>query len=42
VTITAETGFFPREFDPTSTDRRFLGFWVEVQKGAAHKDDVPR
>lgn len=33
VTITAEGGFFPRDFDPTSTDRRFLGLWVEVKKG---------
>ena len=42
VTITADSGFFPRDFDPTSTDRRFLAFWVEVKKGTAHTDDNPR
>lgn len=31
LTITAETGFFPRDIDPASTDRRFLGVWVEVK-----------
>lgn len=42
VTITAESGFFPRDFDPTSTDRRFLAFWVEVKKGTVHADDNAR
>jgi hypothetical protein len=31
LTITAATGFYPRDLDPTSTDRRFLGIWVEVK-----------
>jgi hypothetical protein len=33
LTINTETGFHPRDFDPTSTDRRFLGVWVEVKQG---------
>jgi hypothetical protein len=33
LTITAETGFYPRDIDPASTDRRFLGAWVEVKTG---------
>ena len=32
LTITTETGFHPRDIDPASTDRRFLGAWVEVKK----------
>ena len=32
LTITAETGFYPRDIDPQSTDRRFLGVWVEVKE----------
>ena len=35
LTITAESGFYPRDLDPTSTDRRFLGAWVEVKAGPA-------
>ena len=31
LTITAETGFSPKDIDPQSTDRRFLGAWVEVK-----------
>jgi hypothetical protein len=31
LTISADTGFYPREIDPASGDRRFLGFWVEVK-----------
>ena len=31
LTITAETGFYPKDIDPQSTDRRFLGAWVEVK-----------
>jgi hypothetical protein len=32
LTIATETGFHPRDTDPTSTDRRFLGAWVEVKR----------
>ena len=32
LTIAAETGFYPRDIDPKSTDRRFLGVWVEVKQ----------
>lgn len=35
LTIDVESGFFPRDYDPASTDRRFLGIWVEVKSGAA-------
>jgi hypothetical protein len=35
LTIDAETGFYPRDIDPQSTDRRFLGAWVEVKAGPA-------
>ena len=35
LTITAETGFYPRDADPKSTDRRFLGVWVEVKPSSA-------
>ena len=35
LTITAETGFYPRDADPASTDRRFLGVWVEVKPSSA-------
>ncbi|HUQ88400.1 MAG TPA: hypothetical protein VM096_12625 [Vicinamibacterales bacterium] len=35
LTITAETGFYPRDIDPASTDRRFLGVWVEVKTPAS-------
>ncbi|HYB96506.1 MAG TPA: hypothetical protein VEC39_16155 [Vicinamibacterales bacterium] len=35
VTISATTGFSPRDVDPNSNDHRYLGFWVEVRKGAA-------
>lgn len=34
--ITVETGFLPRDIDRTSTDRRFLGAWVEVKTGTAN------
>jgi hypothetical protein len=30
LTISAESGFYPRDIDPASTDRRFLGAWIEV------------
>ena len=30
LTIAADTGFYPQDVDPKSTDRRFLGIWVEV------------
>jgi hypothetical protein len=35
LTITTETGFYPRDLDPASGDRRFLGIWVEVTKAAS-------
>lgn len=35
LTIDADSGFYPKDADPTSTDRRFLGVWVEVTTGAA-------
>jgi hypothetical protein len=31
LTISVEDGFFPRDTDPSSTDQRFLGIWVEVK-----------
>ena len=31
LTISVDDGFYPRELDPTSTDQRFLGFWIEVK-----------
>jgi hypothetical protein len=30
LTVTVADGFSPRELDPSSTDQRFLGIWVEV------------
>ena len=33
LTITADSGFYPQDIDPASTDRRFLGAWVEVKPG---------
>jgi hypothetical protein len=33
LTIDTETGFLPQDIDRTSTDRRFLGAWVEVKSG---------
>ena len=30
LTIDADSGFYPQDVDPNSTDRRFLGIWVEV------------
>lgn len=35
LTIDAESGFYPKDVDPASTDRRFLGIWVEVKQGPA-------
>jgi hypothetical protein len=35
LTIATDSGFSPKEFDPQSTDRRFLGIWVEVKEGTA-------
>ena len=35
LTISVETGFYPRDIDPNSTDRRFLGIWVEVKPASA-------
>lgn len=33
LTIAVESGFYPKEADPSSTDSRFLGIWVEVKTG---------
>jgi len=33
LTISSETGFYPRDIDPQSSDRRFLGVWVEFKTG---------
>jgi hypothetical protein len=35
LTIATTSGFSPKEFDPQSTDRRFLGIWIEVKEGTA-------
>jgi hypothetical protein len=32
LTVSVDTGFYPRDVDPQSTDQRFLGIWVEVMK----------
>jgi hypothetical protein len=34
LTIDVESGFYPKETDPSSTDRRFLGIWVEVKSSS--------
>ena len=34
LTISADSGFFPKDVDQTSTDRRFLGIWVEVKSSS--------
>jgi hypothetical protein len=31
LTIDASSGFYPKDADPASTDRRFLGIWIEVK-----------
>lgn len=31
LTISADAGFYPKDVDPQSNDRRFLGIWVEVK-----------
>jgi hypothetical protein len=31
LTIAVESGFSPRDADPNSSDKRFLGIWVEVR-----------
>jgi hypothetical protein len=36
--IDVTSGFSPKDGDPTSTDRRFLGIWVEVKAPAAPAD----
>ena len=33
LTITVDSGFYPKQVDQSSTDRRFLGAWVEVKSG---------
>lgn len=35
LTIAVDDGFYPRDSDPSSTDQRFLGIWVEVKPAAA-------
>ena len=35
LTIAVDDGFYPRDVDTTSTDPRFLGFWIEVRSAAA-------
>jgi hypothetical protein len=42
LTISAEDGFFPRGTDPTSSDHRFLGVWVEVSPSAKATGDKPQ
>ena len=39
LTITADSGFFPKDVDQTSNDRRFLGIWVEVKSPSAKASD---
>jgi hypothetical protein len=41
LTIDADTGFHPRDIDPKSTDRRFLGVWVEVKPAATPSATTP-
>jgi len=43
LTIDVTSGFSPRDADPKSTDRRFLGIWVEVKTpaGAGAMTDKP-
>jgi hypothetical protein len=31
LTISVDDGFYPRDTDPSSTDQRFLGIWIEVK-----------
>jgi hypothetical protein len=38
LTISVDDGFYPRDMDTTSTDQRFLGFWIEVKSAAAGAD----
>ena len=40
LSITAETGFYPRDIDPASTDRRFLGVWMEVKPSSAQATEA--
>jgi hypothetical protein len=35
LTIDVASGFYPRDVDPASTDRRFLGIWVELKSTSA-------
>jgi hypothetical protein len=42
LTIAVDDGFSPRESDPTSTDSRFLGMWVEVSASAKASADQKR
>ena len=34
LTISVDDGFYPRDLDPSSTDQRFLGIWIEVSTSA--------
>ena len=34
LTVAVETGFYPKDLDPQSTDARFLGIWVELSASA--------
>src|SRR5688572_8163201 len=36
LTISVDDGFYPRDTDPSSTDQRFLGIWIEVSTSADH------
>jgi hypothetical protein len=36
LTISVDEGFYPRDTDPSSTDQRFLGIWIEVSSSADH------
>jgi hypothetical protein len=41
LTIDVASGFSPKDADPASTDRRFLGIWVEVKAPAGATVDKP-
>ena len=38
LTISADSGFYPKDVDPKSGDPRFLGIWVEVRSAKAVGD----
>jgi hypothetical protein len=37
LTISVDDGFYPRELDPSTSDQRFLGIWIEVADPAGEK-----